>query len=167
MIALQIEDVKSFMKQLLLAPAFDAFQVVEGSITTYNTFLIDGHLHPEFYTPEEQEELGLSTRHFSKWQELRPFCLSLIKGSHTPLNFRFTFRLSEENTDRLLAQAGLSLTSADVNGLLLNIRYDQNGLLCTTGTSLKLFTLDKSLDHAWDKNVQKFFSKQDLTFTLL
>lgn len=166
MIALQIQDVKNFMKQLLLSPAFDAFQVVEGSITTYNTFSIDGLLHPDFYTAEEQEELGLADRRFSRWQELRPFCLSLIKGTHTPLSFRFTFRLSEENTAKLLTQAGLSLTAADINGLLLNIRYDQNGLLCTTGTSLKLFTLDKSLDQAWDENVRRFFLRQELVFTL-
>lgn len=45
MIALQIQDVKDFMGKLLLQHTFDAFLVVEGSITTYNTFHIDGRLH--------------------------------------------------------------------------------------------------------------------------
>lgn len=167
MIALQIQDVKDFMGKLLLQHTFDAFLVVEGSITTYNTFHIDGRLHPDYYTAEEQEALKTSLRGFSLWQELKPFCLELIKGKRTPLGFRFTFRLSRENTEKLLTQAGSSFSLEQVDGLLLNLRYDETGLVCTTGTSLKLFTMDKSLEHAWDQMVQKFLLRQELIFTLL
>ncbi len=167
MIALQIQDVKDFMGKLLLQHTFDAFLVVEGSITTYNTFHIDGRLHPDYYTAEEQEALKTSLRSFSLWQELKPFCLELIKGKRTPLGFRFTFRLSRENTEKLLTQTGSSFSLEQVDGLLLNLRYDETGLVCTTGTSLKLFTMDKSLEHAWDQMVQKFLLRQELIFTLL
>lgn len=167
MIALQIQDVKDFMGKLLLQHTFDAFLVVEGSVTTYNTFHIDGRLHPDYYTKEEQEALGTDPRHFSLWQELRPFCLELIKGKRTPLGFRFTFQLSRENTAKLLTQTGSSFSPDQVNGLVLNLRYDETGLVCTTGTSLNLFTLDKSLELAWDQMVQKFLASQDLAFTLL
>ena len=81
MISFQMEDVKAFMNKLLLSQTFDAFHVVEGSIITYSTFHFDGHLHPDYYTKEEQEALGLSARRFARWQELRPFCLELIKGN--------------------------------------------------------------------------------------
>ena len=37
----------------------------------------------------------------------------------------------------------------DIEGLYLNIRYDGKGLTCITGTSLKLFTLDRTLELAW------------------
>ncbi len=164
MISLQIQDVKDFMNRLLLSRAFDAFLVVEGSVTTYNTFHIDGHLHRDFYSKEEQESLGLSERHFSLWQELRPFCLDLIKGKRTPLGFRFTFQLSSKNTEKLLSQTGSSFSPADVNGLVLNIRYENLKLICTTGISLGIFTLDKSLDEAWDRMVQRFFMQQNLSF---
>ena len=167
MIALQIQDVKDFMGKLLLQHTFDAFLVVEGSITTYNTFHIDGRLHPDYYTAEEQEALKTSLRSFSLWQALKTFCLELIKGKRTPLSFRFTFRLSRENTEKLLAQTGSSFSLEQVDGLLLNLRYDETGLVCTTGTSLKLFTMDKSLEHAWDQMVQKFLLSQELIFTLL
>ncbi len=167
MIALQIQDVKVFMGKLLLQHSFDAFLVVEGSITTYNTFHIDGRLHPDYYTAQEQDALKTSRRSFSLWQELRPFCLELIKGKRTPLNFRFTFRLSRENTEKLLSQTGSSFSLEQVNGLILNLRYDESGLMCTTGLSLNLFTMDKSLEHAWDQMVQKFLLSQGLCFTLL
>ena len=42
MIALQIADIRVFMKKLLLSETFDRFLLLEGSITTFNTFEIDG-----------------------------------------------------------------------------------------------------------------------------
>ena len=167
MISLQIQDIKDFMSRLLLSPAFDAFLVVEGSVTTFSAFVIDGRLHPDYYEKEEQEELHLNKRHFSRWQEIRPFCLALIKGKRTPLSFRFTFQLSPENTEKLLAQTDSVFSPDDVNGLILNIRFESGKLSCTTGTSLKLFTMDKSLDQAWDRMVEKFFLQQNISFTLL
>ena len=167
MISLQIEAIKPFMNKLLLHATFDAFLLVEGTVTTCNTFHIDGHLNPDYYSKEEQESLGLGCRRFSRWQELRPFCLELIKGKRTPLGFRFTFQLSPENTEKLLTQTESPFFPKDVNGLILNIRYDSAGLFCTTAASLALFTMDKSLEQSWDQMVQKFLLKQDIAFTLL
>ena len=163
MISFQMEDVKAFMNKLLLSQTFDAFHVVEGSIITYSTFHFDGHLHPDYYTKEEQEALGLSARRFARWQELRPFCLELIKGKR----FRFTFQLSPENTEKVLNQTASTFSVGDVNGLALNIRYEDGNIICTTALSLNLFTMDKSLEHTWDQMVQRFFLTQDLAFHLL
>jgi len=57
MIALQIADIKTFMKKLLLSQTFDRFLLLEGSITTFNTFHIDGRLQKSYYTQEEQERI--------------------------------------------------------------------------------------------------------------
>ena len=78
MIALQIQDIKNFMSKLLLSQTFDHFQIVEGAITTFNTFHIEGRIHRDFFTAEELEEL--EHREFSLWKEVKPFCLELIKG---------------------------------------------------------------------------------------
>ena len=40
----------------------------------------------------------------------------------------------------------------------MNITYQNKEVTCTSGTSMKTFTLDKSLDHAWDEMMLKFFS---------
>lgn len=167
MISLQMEEVKAFMNQLLLSQTFDAFHVVEGSITTFSTFHFDGHLHHDYYSKEEQEALTLQNRRLIRWQELRPFCLELIKGKRTPLGFRFTLQLSPENTEKLLLQTAASFSAKDVNGLVLNIRYEGGQVICTTAVSLNLFTMDKSLEYAWDQMVQKFFLKHDLVFRSL
>ena len=73
MISLQIEDIKSFMNKLLLKPDFDAFLLVEGTITTCNTFHIDGEIKPGYYTKEEEEALGLWAAVFPAGRSSAPF----------------------------------------------------------------------------------------------
>lgn len=162
MIALQIADVKHFMQKLLLTDSFDRFYLLEGTVTTFNTFHIDGALQSSYYTQEEQELLA--GRALSYWGEVRPFCLSLMKGKRTPLSFRFTFQLSSQNTGKLLQQTGIQIPAEQVRGLLLNLKYDGGALSCITGTSLAVFTMDKKLDHAWDDMVQRYFRQQEIPF---
>jgi hypothetical protein len=165
MIALQIQDIKNFMSKLLLSQTFDNFQIVEGSITTFNTFHIEGRLHKDFFTAEEIEEQFLDKREFSLWKEVKPFCLELIKGKKTPLSFKFIFQLSKENTEKLLASSGItSLQPENISGLLLNVRFDNGSLCVITATNLNLFTLDKSLEHAWDDMVKRFLKQQEISF---
>ena len=165
MVALQIQDIKIFMNKLLLSQTFDNFLLVEGSITTYNTFRIEGRVHKDFFSVEEIEEKNLENRDFSLWKEVKPFCLELIKGKKTPLGFKFTFQLSKENTAKLLTSSGItSLQPENISGLLLNIRYDNSTLNVITATNLNLFTLDKTLEHAWDDMVKRFLKQQEISF---
>ena len=61
----------------------------------------------------------------------------------------------------------LSQTPADVFGLYLNLQYDGSHVTCTTGTSLRTFTMDKSLDRVWDEMVTKFFRQQQIPVLLV
>lgn len=88
----------------------------------------------------------------------------LIKGKRTPLGFHFVLSMSAPNIARLLEQEHLSFAPADVQGLYLNFKYDGTKLSCTTGTSMNLFTLDKSLEQAWDKMAQRIFAKYEIPF---
>lgn len=159
MISLKLTNRKMFMKHLLLTETFDHFLFIEGEITTFNTFTIDGYLHKDFF----EEEPPLS---FSFWKHLREFCFSIIKGKRTPLQFKFVFSLSPENIAKLISQNELNFHPQDVQGLYLNLRFNGTDLQCITGTSLKTFTLDKSLEQAWDKMVQKFFSQKGIEYEL-
>lgn len=160
MIALKLTSPKKFMSHLLLSETFDHFLLIEGEIVTFNTFQINGYIQKEFF--EEQENLP----EYSSWKQVRDFCYSLIKGKRTPLSFKFVFSLSPENIARLIECGGLDFQPCDVQGLYLNIRYDETGLNCVTGTSLKTFSMDKSLDKSWDMMVQKFFVQKGIEFDL-
>lgn len=162
MIALNILDRKECTKGLFIGNIFDRFLLSEASITTYCNFTIDGSLHKNFYSEEEQQNLRLGDRSLALWEECRPFCFSVIKGKHTPLHFKFVFQLSWEDIEKFLAASGVSFTADDIFGLFLNITFDGSTLFCTTGTSMRMFTLDKSLDNSWDIWVMTFFKENGL-----
>ena len=158
MISLDLTDVKGFMSRLLLSETFDNFSFIEGEIVTFNTFKIDGFIQKDFY--DTKEDLPV----YSSWKNLREYCLSIIKGKRTPLSLRLVFSLSRANTNRLAAQSVPSLRADDIQGLYLNIHFDGTRLTCVTGTSFKTFTMDKTLEHAWDEMAEKFFVQKGIPF---
>ena len=132
----------------------------------YKGEMIKSHLQntPQLNFIFSEEKEALDDREYALWKELRKFCLSLIKGKRTPLGFHFVLSMSAPNIARLLEQEHLSFAPADVQGLYLNFKYDGTKLSCTTGTSMNLFTLDKSLEQAWDKMAQRIFAKYEIPF---
>ena len=162
MIALALTEVKECMAKLLLSEIFDPFYFIEGEITTFSKFSIDGYLNKDFYEKEDAPE-----RDYALWKDVREYCFSLIKGKRTPLNFKLVLGLSDSNIEKLLLQQGLDFKPSDVRGLYINLKYDGQKLQCTTGTAMNLFTMDKSLEQAWDKMIQKFFTQKEIAFELL
>lgn len=162
MIALRILDQKEFTRHLFIGNIFHPFLLCEATITTFNTFHIDGSLKKSFYTEEEQEAMHLDSRDFSTWEECKPFSFSIIKGKHTPLHFKIIFQLSKRDMERFLISSGVSMSPEDLFGLYLNITFDGTNLICTTGSSIKTFTLDKTLDNSWDFWVTTFFKQNGI-----
>lgn len=147
---------KNCMQHLLLKSTFDSFSLIEGDITTYNTFKIDGFIHKAFFEEPPVKE-------YSSWSELREFCFNIIRGKRTPLNFKFILSLPQDKFADFLNRHEISdILPSDIQGLYLNFKYDGTNLQCVTGTSLKIFTMDKTLENAWDKYVQEVFLKCEL-----
>ena len=57
---------------------------------------------------------------------------------------------------RFLDSAGPDYEPAQLNALFLNVIFKNGKLVCTTGVSMRIFTLDKSLETAWDEQMQEF-----------
>ena len=162
MIALKIEEQKVFTSGLFVGEMFDSFLVREVQIVTFNTFSIDGRIRRGYYSAEESEERNLEE--FSQWKTIKPFCFSVIKGKHLPESFRVVLMLSEDAKGRLLSKR-LPQTSAEtVGGLYLNIQYENNEMRVVTGTSMKTFTMDKSVEWEWDACVREFLKKWKVAF---
>lgn len=153
------------MSKLLISDMFDKFLLSEAVISTYNTFTIDGHINKDFYTSEELEESDFqSLRYISCWETLKPICFDLIKGKKTPVSFKFVFLLAPSNIKKILEKENIALSVDDINALALNIKYDNGIVTCTSGTSIRVFSLDKSLENAWDDMIKKFFISGDISF---
>ena len=164
MIALKITNIKQFMGKLLGAEDFDIFLLEEASISTYNTFYIDGHQNKEFYTAEEWEDETIRPYEFSTWKTIRPICFDLIKGTHTPTSFRFVLHLMPKYTESVLQNGDTSVTPEQVKAFVLNIKYDGTDLNLVTGTAFHTFLMDKTPDVLWDQAVRQFLSKKEIAY---
>lgn len=164
MIALQIKNTKNIMNTLLVSEPFDSFQVEEVSITTFNTFHIDGHMVKDFYTSEEIDSMEQGLPNFSPWKDIRPICFQLIKGKKTPVSFRVVLHASPTLVKSIASQPDCEVSADLIRSLVLNIRYDNGHVTCVTGTSFTTFLMDKTVDAVWDKYIRQFFDHLQLDF---
>ena len=165
MIALKILKQKNFMTKLLTTDLFDDFTVEEATIDTFNTFTIDGRIHKEFFLGSDDMKEIPSTE-FSDWARIRPIALSLIKGKHTPLGFKFILHLGDARKLDLLKDNDTDF-SPDRISLGINIKYSQGTVVITTGVSYSIFTLDKSAEKAWDEYIPSFLESNGIEADLL
>lgn len=164
MLAFQIKDTKIFMQQLLTKNYFDHFLVEEATITTFNTFHINGRIMKDFYTEEEREALPQIQEEFSCWQDIRPIAFQLIKGKKTPLGFQFVFHLPREAALALLAKEECTVPADALKAFVLNIKYDGTQVTCITATALNTFLMDKSADIVWDKALNQLLTQLEISF---
>lgn len=166
MIALSIIDVKDFMNKLLIGEVFDRFFLVEASVTTFNTFTIDGRLQQDFFDTDTVAMHKSNLIEYSLWRDVKPYCFSVIRGRHTPLNFRIVLQLSHKQTQQILNPSFPDGSVPDCR-FCLNLQYRNDSLLCTTGVSYTSFCLDKRPEHLWDEIIRKFLSGQHIAFQVL
>ena len=166
MIALSIIDVKDFMNKLLIGEVFDRFFLVEASVTTFNTFTIDGRLQQDFFDTDTVAMHKSNLIEYSLWRDVKPYCFSVIRGRRTPLNFRIVLQLSLKQTQQILNPSFPDGSVPDCR-FCLNLQYRNDSLLCTTGVSYTSFCLDKRPEHLWDEIIRKFLSGQHIAFQVL
>lgn len=164
MIALKIEDRKQFTSGLFIGDLFDSFLVKEASIVTFNAFTIDGRVRKGYYSKEEQDQQNMEE--YSLWSAVRPFCFSLIKGKRLPGSFLIVLQLAGQAVKEFVEEYGISTAPERIKGLYLNIRYEEGQIVCVTGTSLDFFSLDKSVEEAWDKKVRTFFREHQIPYVM-
>lgn len=150
----EIEDIKSFMNELLVNEKYDSFYLYEIRLKTSLDYYISGKINKEFYdTEEEREELY----DYVSWGEVKHTVFELIKGNRLPISFKVILMFNRENIERIIEMNNLPIRPEDVSNLSMNIYYEDGNLLVTTGISLKIFTLDKTLEHLWDDTVGKYY----------
>lgn len=162
MVALKIDEMGAFTRHLFVGETFDRFLLREAEVVTYNAFHIDGHIRMGYYSDEELEEKKIED--FSSWSVIRPICFLLIKGKKLPGSFAITLQMPPDGVEKFINSSGLPLNSGQVNGLYVNIRYENGELYCVTGTSLNFFTLDKSLEQEWDESVKRFLKNHQIVY---
>lgn len=164
MLALQITSTKHFMNQLLTGDCFSSFLLENATITTYNTFSIDGRVRPEFYDSDDAAFEEKTRYIFSPFSEIQEFLFSYIKGSRTPLHIKITLLLKPEAMDKLLNDENCTVQKELISAFALNIKYDGAKIILTTAISYTGFTMDKSAEPIWDNALKKFLSAKEIAF---
>ncbi|MDD6571894.1 MAG: DUF5721 family protein [Thermoflexaceae bacterium] len=162
MISAKITNLKTFTSHLLVKDTFSGWSLVEAQILTHSVFTINGRKNPSYFTQEEQDDTD--TGDYNPWELLRPVCYEIIKGKNLPSYFKFVFRLDACNTKKILSSLS-DYKESDIDGLFLNIKYENGSLTLTTGTSLKIFTLDKSLDKTFDAFITRFLDDNSIEYS--
>ena len=158
--AFHLTDPNDFMRKLLTTDLFGSFRVSEATVTTFTTFHIDGTWQTAYFDEAPEEEA-------LPWLMLQPKIRDLIKGRTLPLQMAFVLRLAPANVEKLIRQAGISISSDDIAGLFINLQYQRGKLTCVTGSSLKIFLPDKTLDHVWDDMVSRLLRQQNIPYEIL
>ncbi len=158
MISLKILEMNRFMGKLLKGENFDGFLLKEGLLRTSIEYRFQGQLFAEYFDMVEQENLE---EKYIYWGELRSTIFELIKGKRTPLAFSFTLLLSKTDTTELLARRSVNV-GEDSPSLYLQIRFEHGTGRIITGSARNTFTLDKSLDEAWDAEVKQLLKAMEL-----
>ncbi len=156
MLGLQIDDIKDFTHKLFCQSVFDNFLVPEAFFSTDFSIAIDGT------SLSEEGKPACAT-----WGQLRPLAFQIIKGQTLPRGFKIVLRLTPENTENTLRSLGSPMAPEEVAGLFLNILYEEGKIRCTTGFSLTSFSLDRSLDTAWDQVARRFLRYHQISFSEL
>lgn len=141
-------DVKPFMNKLLREEAFDAFEVRGVEIAALTRFQISGALDPDFAEGDVSPD-----RRFCIWRELKAHVFDIVRGGKRPKHMKITLSLPPEQAAMLHENA---------SACFLNISFEGEEVLCTTGTSEKSFTMDKTLDATWDDSVKAFVAKHGI-----
>ena len=76
---------------------------------------------------------------------------------------RQVLQASGRQTEEFCSRLGLE--QENLPALYLNIRYEDSTLYCVTGLSLKIFTLDKTIEQEWDRQGELLLKKMGIACT--
>lgn len=161
MIALQITELKAFMNTLLRSDTFDDFLLQEATLQMAISYVIDGHINKDFF---EEESTELPPNGFVAYGEVRPTLFELIKGKRTPIGLQLVLQHSPKRSAILFPDG---LDNRAIKGLILNIRYDGNKVILTSGINYATFSLDKTPELIWDEALMAFLNSSHIAYEML
>lgn len=146
-----VEEIKEFMNELLINEKYDSFYMFEARIRTALDYYINGKVNKEFYDDE------VNVDEYICWKDIKNSVFNLINGDRMPISFKIILMFNRDNITRLIEMNNLPISPEEISALFMNIYYENDELTVTTGTSLKIFTLDKTLENLWDDSVGKYY----------
>lgn len=154
-----VEDIKKYMNELLFDTKYDSFYLYEARVKSSLDYYICGKINHDFFKDDDTDLLENHdiTQEYIYWKDIKSSLFDIIKGKRLPISFKFILMFNNENIKKLIEMNNLPIAPENVSALFYNVYYENKTLQVTTGSSVKVFTLDKSLDNLWDDTVSKYY----------
>ncbi len=161
--SIHILDIKPFMQLLFQTEQLNEYEFVSADIRTDMTYSLDGHINRSFFSEEELIQHSLTQRSYLTWSIAREKVFTLIKGKRTPSLLKIVLRASVPETENLISSTNSSLNSNDIDGIFLNIIFQENKLNVICGISYKIFTMDKELESEFSAKIITLLKSSGIT----
>ncbi len=161
--SIHILDIKPFMQLLFQTEQLNEYEFVSADIRTDMTYSLDGHINRSFFSEEELIQYSLTQRSYLTWSIAREKVFTLIKGKRTPSLLKIVLRASVPETENLISSTNSSLNSNDIDGIFLNIIFQENKLNVICGISYKIFTMDKELESEFSAKIITLLKSNSIT----
>lgn len=151
----EIKDIKAFLNGLFKEERYESFYLFSVKLEADVSYEIDGKVNKAFYS---EEELGqMNDMEYICWKDVKRTVLDFLKGGKLPVKMKLILMFNKDNVNRLIEMNNIPIHPDNVRALFMNVIYSDNRLSVTTGTSLNVFTMDKTLEELWDKTVEKYY----------
>lgn len=160
--AITILDIKPFMQLLFQSSVLDSYHFVSGEIQTDMKYTLDGKWNKAFFSEEEQLENHLDQSEYLSWILAKEKIFQLIKGKKTPSILKLVLRLPDDKMKEFI-QNNTNFTENDVNGMYVNITFQDQKLNVIFGISYKIFTLDKNLEEDFSSHFITLLKSNSIT----
>ncbi|MCM1157742.1 MAG: DUF5721 family protein [Bacteroidales bacterium] len=158
-----ILDIKPFMQFLFGANALEQYHFISADIRTDMTYSLDGHINRSFFSEEELAVFSPEEGGYLPWKLAKEKVFTLIKGKKIPSLLKIVLKASASDTHTFLTHTNSSLNSKDIDGMFLNIFFQENHLQVVCGISYRIFTMDKDLEAEFAENIITLFKSNGIT----
>ena len=160
---INILDIKPFMQLLFQTTTLDSYRFVSASILTDMSYTLDGHINQAFFRENDYDTLDIREQIYLPWSIAKEKVFQLIKGKKTPTQLKIVLRANDDYTNQLLNETKSSLTTNDIDGIFLNIVFQENSLNVICGISYQIFTMEKALETEFADHIIDLFKSQNIT----
>lgn len=161
--SIEIFDIKKFMQLLFQTNFFDSYEFVSCDLSTDLSYVIDGHIHKSFFSEDELSILQLSESTYFPWNFIKEKLFFLIKGKKTPTQLKMILKLSSKQLEDFLRSTQSHFSQNEIDGLFLNILFQENNLKLICGISYSIFTMDKQLESDFSNSIIALLRTQNVT----
>lgn len=151
----EIKDIKTFLNGLFKDERYESFYLFSIKLEAAVSYEIDGKINKAFFSEDELSQLN--NMEYICWKDVKKTVLDYLNKGKLPVKMKLILMFNKDNVNRLIEMNNIPIHPDNVRALFMNVIYSDNRLSITTGTSLNVFTMDKTLEELWDKTVEKYY----------